>query len=712
MAPIKLTCPSGDTCDYTTEEVELATAMELLKMHRDIAHANAAPATVQQGKKPEKFPRPSIDVDTTHEAWNDFYTAWLQYKDEYALVGQAVTRQLYACCTAGLATSLSRTTGGSHFTLTEAQLIEQMKGLAVRYQNPVVHVQEFLGLSQERDEGVRHFLSRLKGVASRCNFEIKCSCGITNSFTEVITRFKLIAGLADADIKQDILSKSDMSLEETVKAVEGKECGKVAKMKVGAQDTKVSVVKTDNLDTPTKKTRCRNCNRVGHGSSPAERERACPAWGKKCDSCGKEGHFKVCCRSGKQQPTTSTNNEVTEAEAMSVGALAGIMSTMASVRKAINEANGFKVPHMLYDQLRWIKNNPPSHPTISLSVTVSVNGYQENNLRPPPATRRRNADLNCLADTGCQACCMGLTQLHALGLTRKDLLLPVLNLKAANSSGINIIGVVFIMVTGFDNEGKRWRTHQMVYVSEDVDQLLLSREACVQLGMISNNFPEVGSSKAGDVFSGRGEIETEVSADITDLILPEEDMDLTPCSPSSDGSCSCPRREPPPAPPHYQPGLSSSQLKSLILQHYGASAFNRCTRQTLPMMRGEPMPIIIKTGTKPYAAHTPIQVPLHWEAKVKADLDRDCALGVLEKVPINTPTTWCARMVVVPKQNGEPRRTVDLQHLNKASVRQTHPNRSPFMLASDVPANTKKSVLDVWNSFHSVPVVEADRDKL
>ena len=77
--------------------------MELLKMHWDIAHAT--PAQTQQRKKPEKFPRPSIDVDTTDEAWNEFYMAWLQYKDEYALTGpvvtggyQAVTRQLYAYC--------------------------------------------------------------------------------------------------------------------------------------------------------------------------------------------------------------------------------------------------------------------------------------------------------------------------------------------------------------------------------------------------------------------------------------------------------------------------------------------------------------------------------------------------------------------------------------------------------------------------------------
>ena len=107
--------------------------------------------------------------------------------------------------------------------------------------------------------------------------------------------------------------------------------------------------------------------------------------------------------------------------------------------------------------------------------------------------------MSCLADTGCQACCMGLTQLHALGLTRRDLLLPIFNLKAANASGINIIGVVFVMITGFDSVGKRWRTHQMVYVSEEVDQLLLSREACVQLGMISKNFPEVGIYKSRDV---------------------------------------------------------------------------------------------------------------------------------------------------------------------------------------------------------------------
>ena len=63
---------------------------------------------------------------------------------------------------------------------------------------------------------------------------------------------------------------------------------------------------------------------------------------------------------------------------------------------------------------------------------------------------------------------------------------------------------------------------------------------------------------------------------------------------------------------------------------------------------------------------------LHWMEKVKADLDQDVHLGIIEPVPINTPTSWCSRMVIVLKSSGEPRRTVDIKALNDASVRQTH----------------------------------------
>ena len=118
----------------------------------------------------------------------------------------------------------------------------------------------------------------------------------------------------------------------------------------------------------------------------------------------------------------------------------------------------------------------------------------------------------------------------------------------------------------------------------------------------------------------------------------------------------------------------------------------------------------MKEGVRPLTSHLQIPIPLNWQAKVKAGLDRDEAIGVIEKVPQGTPTTWCYRMLVVPKKDDSPRRTVNFQPLNQNSSRQTHHTMSPIHQASLVPAGTKKTVLDAWNGYHSVYLDPACRD--
>ena len=59
-------------------------------------------------------------------------------------------------------------------------------------------------------------------------------------------------------------------------------------------------------------------------------------------------------------------------------------------------------------------------------------------------------------------------------------------------------------------------------------------------------------------------------------------------------------------------------------------------------------------------------------------------------------------MVVTAKADGSPRRTVDLQALNKLSSRETHHTPSPF----SVPKGMFKTVLDCLNGFHSIPLVK------
>ena len=45
-----------------------------------------------------------------------------------------------------------------------------------------------------------------------------------------------------------------------------------------------------------------------------------------------------------------------------------------------------------------------------------------------------------------------------------------------------------------------------------------------------------------------------------------------------------------------------------------------------------------------------------------------------------------------------------------ASMRQTHHTQSSFHQASSVPHNTKKTVCDAWNGYHSIPIKEDNRD--
>ena len=60
---------------------------------------------------------------------------------------------------------------------------------------------------------------------------------------------------------------------------------------------------------------------------------------------------------------------------------------------------------------------------------------------------------------------------------------------------------------------------------------------------------------------------------------------------------------------------------------------------------GPPIKIHTREDANPKVVHKPIPIALHWREQVKADLDADVKRGVLEKVPVGVPDTWCARMV-------------------------------------------------------------------
>lgn len=73
----------------------------------------------------------------------------------------------------------------------------------------------------------------------------------------------------------------------------------------------------------------------------------------------------------------------------------------------------------------------------------------------------------------------------------------------------------------------------------------------------------------------------------------------------------------------------------------------------------EPYKIVLEQGAIPYALSSPHRVPIPLRDKVKVELQRMEAVGVISKVMELTG------LVLAPKAQGKIRLCVDLSHLNK-----------------------------------------------
>ena len=681
-----VTCPIPD-CGYTTPDLDPAIVAALLTTHSAI-HSNVRNMDTTACAKVEKVRRPVISSGSSTEDWSYFSSRWNDYVQATRVAGHDRIIQLLECCDEQLRKDLTRS-HGSLTNRTEAEILSAIKTLAVRHENTMVARVTLLNMRQDREETIRSYSARLRGQAGICKYTVNCSgCNNTVDYTEEMVKDAVTRGISDQDIQLDLLGErnQDMTLEEVLKFIEAKEIGKRSASQLHDSYSAASVEATVNPQIAAasqyKKSQrhqklqkqhlqhnenhCYYCGKSGHGRKPSfkERKAVCKAFGHHCTKCDKDHHYESVCQSTKKDT----------AQAIASDAVFDWLCT-----SEVTEAK--EVKHHVFDKTagKWIKQNSKQQPLIQVSISITDFPDHRSDTTTVP---KRTVTKQALADTGCQSCLTGTSVTEQLGLKTHDLIKVDMKMRTADNKDIPILGAIPLLITTTDDQGRAIHSKQMTYVTEALhDKIYLSREACTDLGIISPNFPRA-------------------TADHQCACADE------------DATCSCPKRERPPPPPSLPFPATPDNRKKLelfLLDFYKSSTFNKCDRQPLPLMEGPPLHMRVDPDAQPVAYHTPIPVPLHWQAEVKAGLDQDVRLGVLEEVPIGEPVTWCHRMVVCSKKNGKPRRTVDFQPLNMHAVRETHHTPSPFHQARSVPPNTKKTVLDAWNGYHSVPIREEDR---
>lgn len=154
---------------------------------------------------------------------------------------------------------------------------------------------------------------------------------------------------------------------------------------------------------------------------------------------------------------------------------------------------------------------------------------------------------------------------HKIGLTKRDLILVNMQMHAAKNKGIVILRAVILRLSGSDQDNNELETRQIVYRTHSPDKVVLSKEACMALGIVSDNFPTIG--------------------EITGSVADTSTLTHYENKPIKQFDCNCPQMQTSPPIPVTLPSPSTednvSKLQIFLLEHFKYSIFNTCERQPL-----------------------------------------------------------------------------------------------------------------------------------
>ena len=681
-----------------------------------------------------RAPRPTIGLDASEEDWRLFIFQWGRYKNSARLTPTAAADQLLSACSPELERRLFNLRGTSLSTIAEEELLRQIKSVAVRGLHTAVHRRQFHSMRQGEGEDLAQFVARLRAKAALCDFNIMAHRPVADStepgplsYENDALQTQLVVGLYNLEHQNKILAAADQCPDfdrtyERLQAMQTAENSEKSLQDSASRDTP-STNETPQLQHDTtaahrsayrqqryqkttqqtgqnrpavKTALCSWCGERHKMANTRFQDGACPARGKTCSHCHKLNHLARACRN--KQPSHLSSESSTDPFGAELGEFSAqahmsdsvapstVSATGAAPSKSQNDAQRRDVPHMEWDGDQFVPSAPKRHPELAITITVMQDAHNKLGKYLSGKERARvvnGARTTGCADTGAMTCSGGMELLELLHCPERFLLKTSHRIHGVTGTSLDVLGSLLLRI-----EANGRVTRQVVYISRNTHGIYLSERALRDLGAVAGCFPAPATSVTAGASASQ----------------PQEG-----CAP-----CGCPKRsavpELPTAIPYPATEENREKLEQWMRSHFAASAFNTCEHQPLQEMSGPPVDIHFLPDVTPEAVHTPIPVPFHWKQQVKADLDQDVRLGIIEPVPQGTPTRWCSRMVVTAKKDGSPRRTVDLTNVNKATLRETHHTPTPFNLVADIPTGTKKTVLDAWNGYHSLPLAEEARD--
>ncbi|MEC8567847.1 MAG: hypothetical protein VXY56_06100, partial [Pseudomonadota bacterium] len=466
MTSIKCPIPN---CDFEIgEETQDDCKGPMLQLHL-VHHQNQLKAA--QAVKPEPISRPTLTSDISEEDWNFFLSQWQAYKNATMLSGPNLIFQLSSCCDKGLNKALNRVHGSSTSKMSENELLDAIKQLAVKEESLLVARYKLHCLKQDIGEPIQNYVARIKGQAKTCKLFASCpECNFSQvDYSDQIMKDVITKGIVDDEIRSSLLGErnQEMTLDEIISYIKAKEMGKLSTFHLLGNASTTAA--TSRYRKNKKQFRQKKCNYCGdnadHGSNYNERQKRCKAFQHVCKNCQIMGHFESVCRRKQlsKSPTENQRNNVVQSDSTSDGAVFDALC--ASKHDVICVSNSNRkmfctdtLDHYVYNNIRrcWELRPSDPQPTLLVNVCVSKSLYRNLNLSFPVDIKV--AKLTVIADTGCQSCLAGINILPLLGLTRRNLLRCTMKMNSANNMSIHIYGALPLKISTLSPSNKLFIT--------------------------------------------------------------------------------------------------------------------------------------------------------------------------------------------------------------------------------------------------------------